>query len=112
VIIMDDIEVRQLYHTAWKHWGADLQVDIFIEEMSELTHALLKARRSGTIFSKAVFDEMADVTICLDMFAKKLEEIEKEDVYLDQIDFKLNRFKGRLMKSMGDKYPGIGEHNG
>ena len=102
---MDDIEVRQLYHTAWKHWGAEAQVDMLIEEMAELTQALLKTRRNKSIFSKAVFEEMADVSICLDQMVKKIEDMGNEDPYLDQIDFKLNRLKERLMKSMGDKYP-------
>jgi NTP pyrophosphatase (non-canonical NTP hydrolase) len=102
---MNENEVRQLYHTAWKHWGADAQVDMLIEEMAELTQALLKTRRNKSVFSHAVFEEMADVSICLDQLVKKIEEMKNEDTYLDQIDFKLNRLKERLMKSMGGKYP-------
>lgn len=102
---MNEIEVRQLYHTAWVHWGAEAQVDILIEEMAELTQALLKSRRGGTVFSKSVFDEMADVSICLDQMVKKLEEMEIEDELDNRVDYKLNRLKGRLMKSMGKRYP-------
>jgi hypothetical protein len=53
---MDDIEVKQLYHTAWKHWGAEMQIDIYIEEMAELTQAFLKARRNGVVFKQEDFD--------------------------------------------------------
>ena len=102
---MDEIEVKQIYHTAWMHWGADSQIDILIEEMAELTQALLKTRRNGLVFSASVYEEMADVMICLDQVNHKLRECGKEDIILDNIDKKLERLKQRLMKSMGKKYP-------
>ena len=43
--MMNQQEREQLYNTAWKHWGGDLQIDILIEEMAELTQALIKDRR-------------------------------------------------------------------
>ena len=100
---MDDIEVRQLYHTAWEHWGAEMQIDICIEEMAELTQAFLKARRNGVVFNKNVYDELADVSICIDQIVKKVEEMGKEDVYLDRVGYKLFRLKERLMADMIDK---------
>ena len=101
---MDDIEVRQLYHTAWEHWGAEMQIDICIEEMAELTQAFLKARRNGVVFNKNVYDELADVSICIDQIVKKVEETGKEDVYLDRVDYKLRRLQERLMTDMTDKF--------
>ena len=102
---MNDTEVAQLYHTAWAHWGADSQIDVLIEEMAELTQALIKTRRNGLVFSAAVYEEMADVMICLDQVNHKLRECEKEDIVIDNVDKKLERLKTRLMKSMGKKYP-------
>ena len=102
---MDDIEVRQLYHTAWKHWGAEAQVDMLIEEMAELTQALLHTRRNGLVFSSAVYEEMADVSICLDQMVKEIESIGKEDAYLDYIDKKLLRLKIRVEKSIVMRTP-------
>jgi hypothetical protein len=44
---MEEIETKTLYDWAWKHWGSDAQIDVLIEEMAELTQALLKSRRNG-----------------------------------------------------------------
>lgn len=53
-------------------YGASVQTDMMIEEMSELTKALLKWRRAATIDGdctaekyNAVLEEMADVGIML-----------------------------------------------
>jgi hypothetical protein len=57
------------------------------------------------VFSHAVYEEMADVSICLDQMVKMVEKMEKEDDYLNMIDIKLERLKDRLLKSMAKKYP-------
>ena len=44
-----------------KRYGEDSQVDVCIEEMSELTKALIKARRSRRYVREAGFDGKADV---------------------------------------------------
>ena len=93
---MNDQEVRQLYKDLWKHCGAQHQIDICIEEMAELTQAFLKSRRNGVVFSKNVYEELADVSVCLDQIIKRLEDIEKEDEFLDAVDYKLERLKKRL----------------
>ncbi len=53
------------YTQAWATYGSDRQIDILIEEMSELTQALIKARRNGKIFSTGIIHETADILICL-----------------------------------------------
>ena len=103
---MDEIEVRQLYHTAWEHWGGQTQIDILIEEMSELIHALLRARRQGRNFNGSVFEEMADVSICLDQMIKHLEEQSKDDDFIEQVNYKRSRLYVRLMESMTNKMEG------
>jgi hypothetical protein len=60
-----------LLKQAVEHWGQGAQVDMMIEEMSELTKALCKTRRahSAEAMAKAVanvLEEMADVQIVLD----------------------------------------------
>jgi NTP pyrophosphatase (non-canonical NTP hydrolase) len=95
---MNDQEVSQLYKDLWKHCGAQYQIDICIEEMAELTQAFLKARREKLIFNKNVYKELADVSICLDQIIKHLEDIEKEDEFLDAVDYKLERLKKRLIE--------------
>ena len=94
-------------------YGAPAQVDMCIEEMSELTKALLKYRRKSALakgenvnstseiinLNKAredIIDELADVKImCLQM--ELLFQV--EDVVERRMDFKINRQIGRLEAS-------------
>ena len=107
---MDELEKTQLYHTAWKHWGVESQIDMLIEEMAELTQVILKTRRNGVAFSFAISEEMADVLICLEQFEARFKEIPmatEEGTMWDQVlrikESKLQRLYGRLMKSIADK---------
>lgn len=72
---MDDIDRKQLYETAWKHWGAEAQIDMMIEESSEFIQALLKARRTGCLYSYAVSEEFADTLICFEQIETHLKQI-------------------------------------
>jgi NTP pyrophosphatase (non-canonical NTP hydrolase) len=68
------MKANKLYRKAWKRYGHKHQLDILIEEMSELTKATLKARRSKKTYTKKVLEELADVRICTDQliwFLKK-----------------------------------------
>ena len=94
--IMDDQEVRQLYEDVWAYCGEEHQIDIFIEEMSELTKEFLKARREGKVFSKKVYKELADVTVCLDQVMNRLENSGKEIKVFNEITYKQERLKKRL----------------
>lgn len=51
-----------------ERYGQSQQEDVAIEEMSELTKAILKMRRNGVSLETyvAVVDELADVAIMLD----------------------------------------------
>jgi len=69
---MDDTEIKLLYSLAWEHWGPDAQTDVLIEEMSELTKSLIKARRRGVEFSPQVIEEIVDVQICLDQLKDRI----------------------------------------
>ena len=61
---MQDYEVLQ---TAIDHYGSERQIDKAIEEMSELTKALLKLRLvKNEQNTESVLEEMADVEIMLD----------------------------------------------
>lgn len=61
---MQDYDVLQ---AAVDHYGSDRQIDKAIEEMSELTKALLKLRYDANEQTvENVFEEMADVEIMLD----------------------------------------------
>lgn len=94
-------------------YGAPAQVDMCIEEMSELTKALLKYRRKSALakgenvnstseiinLNKAredIIDELADVKI----MCRQMELVfQVEDVVERRMDFKINRQIGRLEAS-------------
>jgi NTP pyrophosphatase (non-canonical NTP hydrolase) len=52
-----------IYNKALNHFGAEHQLDKLIEEMSELTQAIIKARHKR---HTNVSEEIADVQILLD----------------------------------------------
>ncbi len=85
---------RETLYKAIDRYGKDHQIDIAIEEMSELTKALLKDRRYHTEQTKKdVTEEMADVFICLEQLTIMyqnmcaVEQMEKE---------KLSRLERRM----------------
>lgn len=92
-------------------WGKEAQVDMAIEEMSELTKALLKERRAthypGTQAAEkarqGIFEEMADVII---MPMQLLLIFGGRDTVQKALDEKMKRLAGRLeaaAKEAGDR---------
>ena len=90
-------------------FGCDKQIDIAIEEMSELTHALLKARRAGFPcrgkedpegYQDHIREEMADVGIVLD----QLRFIFGDDGPWRRK--KIERLEGRLKDAQDDNCTG------
>jgi len=60
-------EKKKLYRLAIAKWGPQLQVDMLIEEMSELTHILLHMRRRKIwVRLESLAEEIADVEIMLE----------------------------------------------
>jgi len=106
--MMDEIDRKQLYLTAWKHWGAELQINMVIEEMAEFTQAILKARRNGVTYSYAFFDEMADVLICLEQLETILRDFPDGkggslwDDVMGKKEAKLKRLQDRLMDELSE----------
>lgn len=66
---------EEIYNEAWLLWGGDMQLDILIEEMAELTQAIIKTRRHSVTWSHAVFEELADVLICLEQVKTQLKAL-------------------------------------
>jgi len=85
------MEKEELYNEAWRLWGGDMQLDILIEEMAELTQAILKARRYNVTWSRAVLEEIADVSICLEQVDTRLKAMPTD------IERKTNRPTGYLI---------------
>lgn len=91
-------ENKPIYNQAIEHYGVNSQIDIAIEEMSELTKALLKHRRYGTEDTyKAIRDELADVEICLEQI-KLIYLIDDKSLEFIK-NFKLDRLKKRMEES-------------
>ena len=83
-----------LLHRVIDRKGKDHQIDIAIEEMAELTKALLKDRRHHSPETVTdITEEMADVYICLAELAIIFENRSEVE---DMIDRKLQRLKKRL----------------
>jgi hypothetical protein len=112
--MMDEIDRKQLYNAAWKHWGSDSQLDMCIEEMCEFIHAILGTRRHGVTYSYAFFEEMADVLICLEQVEIRLKDfphgiqngkptMTSWDKVQEIKEMKLLRLKERLEDSMANK---------
>ena len=64
--VIDEDEREQILQAAIDYYGIDRQVDQAIEEMAELTKALLKMRRPNHGNLRNVLEEIVDVQIMLD----------------------------------------------
>ena len=74
----DGTERDEVLQGAIDVWGEMLQIDIAIEELSELTTALARQQR-GRNEPIAVVEEIADVQLCLDQLKRMYgpEEVQK-----------------------------------
>lgn len=81
-------------------YGSDCQMDKAIEEMAELTKALLKWRYATNryeqeIIMESVNEEMADVRIMMNQLAMMFHNDADVDVWMDK---KIERLEHRLRK--------------
>lgn len=86
------------------HYSADSRTDLAVEEMAELTKALLKHRRAAgeperTLALMSVCEEMADVLIMIEQL--KLVLHLNDDLIADWVDKKLARQMERMEKESG-----------
>lgn len=95
---LSDAESRDVvFRRCICEYGTQPQIDVALEEMSELTKALLKWRRAkGAELTKArdnIIDEIADVRI----MCRQMEILfQAEDEVERRIDFKVDRQRKRL----------------
>ena len=76
-------------------YGADLQKQVAIEEMAELTKEICKDLR-GKGNREHIIEEMADVCIMLDQLMI-IYDIETNEM-LDEIDIKTARLEERILR--------------
>ena len=74
-------------------YGREHQLNIAIEEMSELTKEICKYKRRNENQAE-IIEEMADVYIMLEQM-KMIFGISEQQIN-EQIDYKVERLKGRL----------------
>lgn len=84
------------------HYGSDAQIDICIEEMSELTKALIKNRRYHTVQTqKDIVEELTDVLICTE-YIKQIFGISQNDI--DEVrQYKIDRINRRISNEQASK---------
>ena len=86
-------EQKGIMLNALKKYGVDAQDDIAIEEMSELTKAIIKNRRYKTFATlENLYEELADVYIMLEQIMMSLDK----DRVQSYINSKLERLNERL----------------
>jgi len=94
------MDAEKIYGRALDAFGEQAQLDILIEEMSELTKAIIKCRRRGEdILDPTIITEMVDVHICLEqlavMFKRRSEEMFSK-MYNHERTSKLKRLEERI----------------
>lgn len=94
---MNPLDKVNLYKQAIKSWGVLAQLDMVVEECSELIKAIQKAKRAGTekqrvICEMFIADEVADVEI----MCEQVRQIFKEQPFDKLKEQKLERLKKKL----------------
>jgi NTP pyrophosphatase (non-canonical NTP hydrolase) len=86
-------EQKQIMLHALRKYGVDSQDDIAIEEMAELTKAIIKNRRYRNFETmENLYEELADVYIMLEQVMMSLDK----DRVQNYINSKLERLEQRL----------------
>lgn len=101
--VLPEIKNPEVLEKAIKKYGVSIQSDMAIEEMSELTKAILKNRRIWRFGSEEelkkqvgnIVEEAADVLITV---AQVIMMYDHEGKVQDIVDFKINRLRERLEK--------------
>lgn len=91
-----------LCNMALDQWGFDPQMDMVIEEMSELTQAILKYRRNPSYQNaKRVAEETTDVKIVINQLDIAMERKYPEfpNWVQKEADYKISRLEEMLKKS-------------
>ncbi len=86
-------EREKVYRKAIELYGAEAQIHMVIEEMSELTKELCKSFRPGGTTLEKIADECADVTIMMEQLRLIFDF---NDLVCEHMDAKVERLMGRI----------------
>ncbi len=82
---------KTIYEQAIEKFGIEKQIDMLIEEMAELTQALLKYRRKqNQVTLENIWEEFVDVTIVMRQIELTLNPMEIDSMMSCKLD-KLQR---------------------
>ena len=84
-----------LYMDAWEKWGETAQLDMLIEECSELIHAVSKYKRGKPNSLKHIAEELADVEIMIGQTKCALNLRIKSGMYYEEKIARLGRLLSR-----------------
>lgn len=90
-------EESELYKKAVYLWGFQFQMDMVIEEMAELTEAIIKSRRNNAGITYAIQEELVDVEIMCEQLREIIESVPGgKEKLLKLREGKLTRLKNRV----------------
>lgn len=84
-------EIENLYLKAIRRFGYSAQMHMAIEEMAELTNALMKYERDRTSY-RDIEEEIADVYIMLEQLTLMYSSKEDVDKIINQKLFRLDKY--------------------
>jgi NTP pyrophosphatase (non-canonical NTP hydrolase) len=90
---MTNEAAKEIYKRALKQYGSSRQVDKTIEELGELSTALMKFKH-GEMDMKGVITELADVLIMV----YQMSIVFGFDDVVDEIDYKTKRLEQKMLR--------------
>ena len=102
VVFYGGIKMSEITKKMIKKYGEDLQLDVAVEELSELIKEVIKYKRTkrlgGSYDFKHMAEELADVFVVSEIIYEVLGEhgVTREQVE-DLVNYKFNRTKERYL---------------
>lgn len=91
-----------VYQDALELWGEEAQLDVAIEECSELIKAICKRKRGDAFAEDKVLEEVADVAIMLEQLVWLFGQDKYDEVFKDKLErLKLHIENSKVRKPKG-----------
>ena len=87
--------LEKILSQAIEKYGVENQINMAIEEMSELIDVLCKHRR-GRVGVEEIAEEVADVTIMTEQLRMIINDLSATNTVDEKIKFKLDRLERRI----------------
>lgn len=103
---MENIMKCKVYRASVKHWGHMSQTDKLVEEMSELTKEILKARRKGSMLTDELIEEFGDVSVMMEQLRVYYNDMTKGE-FDSKLTLNMNNKIARihdLLEDRGEKF--------